>query len=86
MRASNRSIAMLLCLGVLCSSAVAADELTHEAVARALEQSLGRAVLLDSPFVHQADAISELHRLADVVGDKHHRLPQARLQLEELVL
>jgi hypothetical protein len=47
----------------------------------------GGVVLLEDPAdVEDRDAVAELDRLVDVVGDEHDGLVQLALQVEQLVL
>ena len=68
-------------------AAVAADEPLHELVGGRPEQLVGRGVLLEHPaHVHEGDAVGQLDRLVEVVGDQDDRLVDAGLQGEQLVL
>ena len=67
--------------------AVGADEVLDEVVGGAHEQlRRGRVLGQDAALLEHRDAVAQLDRLVDVVGDEDDRLAQAPLQAQQLVL
>ncbi len=68
-------------------SAVGADEALDELGGGCGEEPIGRVVLgQHATDLEDRDPVGHLDRLVHVVGDEHDRLPEARLEAEELVL
>ncbi len=68
-------------------AAVVTEEVGHERVGRLAQQVLGGSHLLEhAADVQDGDAVGQLDRLVDVVGDEHDRLVHPALQVEQLVL
>src|SRR5690606_1058926 len=63
-----------------------ADEVGHVVVGRGAHQLLGRAELDNLPITHDRDALAQLERLGQVVGDVHHRLADLAVQADDLGL
>src|SRR5438270_3075440 len=67
--------------------AIAPEELRHVGACGPRENRVGSVVLRDLRLhLHQADAISDHHRLVDVMRHEHDSLAQRALDADELVL
>ena len=63
-----------------------AGEVADVLVGRCADHLVGRADLHDLAVAHDQDAVTELERLAEVVGDEDHRLAHLLVQADDLVL
>ena len=63
-----------------------ADEVAHVVVRGRADQLVTGADLHDLAVAHDQDAVAQLERLGQVVGDEHHRLADLAVQPDDLVL
>ena len=68
------------------STAARPDELAYVVVGGAPTTSSPRAALDHLAVAHDEDAVAQLERLGQVVGDEHHRLADLVVQPDDLVL